>query len=75
MWVQLPPLGTKPLSKEPTKSKREAKNAAANVASAALVVVAVGGLVSAAVNKSETTALVSTAPLIAARVVQGQKED
>ena len=56
-------------------SKREAKNDLANVASAALVAVAVGGLVTAAVNQSETTALVSTAPLVAAGVVQGQKED
>jgi hypothetical protein len=56
-------------------SKREAKNDLASIASAALAVVAVGGFVSAAVNKSETTALVSTAPLVAAGVVQGQKED
>lgn len=75
MWVQLPPLGTKPLSKESTMSKREAKNAAANVASAALVAVAVGDLVTAAVNQSEITALISTAPLVAAGAVQGQKED
>lgn len=56
-------------------SKREAKNDLANIASAALAVVAVGGLVTAAVNKSETTALVSTAPLIAAAGVRGQKQD
>ena len=56
-------------------SKREAKNFAADVASAALAAVAVGGLVTAAVNKSEVTAVVSTAPLIAAGVVKGQRED
>jgi hypothetical protein len=56
-------------------SKREAKNDLANIASIALTAVAVGGFVGAAVNKSETTALVSTAPLIAAAGVRGQIED
>lgn len=56
-------------------SKREAKNKAADITSAALVVIAVGGLVTAAVNQSEITALVSTAPLIAAGAVKAQKED
>ena len=56
-------------------SKREAKNVAADIASAALAAIAVGGIVSAAVNQSEITALVSTAPLIAAGAVKAQKED